>query len=200
MDGTSYRERIGQLVEPGEQVLAYAQTEIAGGVTPPPPPDEAAADAPGRATVTSVLLNLLVPLATWDRGDRLVDLIGWGIAGRGAPGSAASRLHRAFNPARPDGQLRHTVLAVTDRRLLVCVTGPVKLLSNREDDERSLAGTRVAWAAARTEVASARVGWHRLNPKRLRIDFTDGSWLAFTVPIAESGAPLRAVAAALSGG
>ncbi|MFG2054065.1 hypothetical protein ACGFI9_08515 [Micromonospora sp. NPDC048930] len=199
MDGTSYLDRIGQLVEPGERVLAYAQAEVGGGVTPPPPPDEVAPDAPGRATVTSVLLNLLVPLATWDRGDRLVDLIGWGIAGRGAPGSAASRLHRALHPPRPDGKLRHTLLAVTDRRLLACVTGEVKLLSKREDDERSLAETRVAWAAPRAEVASARVGWHRLNPKRLRIDFTDGSWLAFTVPIAESGAPLRALAAALSG-
>lgn len=199
MDGTSYRDRIGQLVEPGERVLAYAQAEVGGGATPPPPPDEAAPDVRGRATVTSVLLNLLIPLATWDRGDRLVDLIGWGIAGRGAPGSAASRLHRAINPARPGGKLRHTVLAVTDRRLLVCVTGAVKLLSNRADDELSLAETRVAWAAPRAEVASARVGWHRLNPKRLRVDFTDGSWLAFTVPIAESGTPLRAVAAALAG-
>ncbi|MFU8872187.1 hypothetical protein [Micromonospora sp. SL4-19] len=198
MDETSHRARIDQLVEPGERVLAHALAEVGGGLTPPPPPDDVAPDAPGRRTVASVLLNLLVPLATWHGGDRLVDLIGWGTAGRGAPGSAASRLHRALNPARPDGKVRHTLLAVTDRRLLVCVTGAVKVLSNREDDERALAETRVAWSAPRAEVASARVGWHRLNPKRLRIDFTDGSWLAFTVPIAESGRPLRAVAAALS--
>lgn len=199
MDETRYLDRVGQLVEPGERLVACAQAEVGGGVTPAPPPDEAAPPASGRATVTSVLLNLLVPLATWDRGDRLVDLIGWGIAGRGAPGSAASLLHRAINPARPDGKLRHTVLAVTDRRLLVCVTGAVKLLSNREDDERSLAETRVVWAVPRAGVTSARVGWHRLNPKRLRIDFADGSWLAFTVPIAEPGGPLRALAAALAG-
>ncbi|MFE9691647.1 hypothetical protein [Micromonospora sp. NPDC005806] len=199
MDETRYLDRIGQLVEPGERVQAHAKAEVGGGLTPPPPPDEAVPETPGRATVSSVLLNLLAPLATWDRGDRLVDLIGWGIAGRGAPGSAASRLHRAVNPARPDGKLRHTLLAVTDRRLLVCVTGPVKVLSSREDDERSLAETRIAWAVPRAEVASARVGWHRLNPKRLRVDFADGSWLAFTVPIAESGRPLRAIAAALTG-
>ncbi|MFF5176708.1 hypothetical protein ACFY2Q_01585 [Micromonospora sp. NPDC000316] len=42
-------------------------------------------------------------------------------------------------------------------------------------------------------------GWHRLNPKRLRIEFADGSWLAFTVPIAEPGKPLREIAAALTG-
>ncbi|MEE3919278.1 hypothetical protein V2I01_15795 [Micromonospora sp. BRA006-A] len=81
---------------------------------------------------------------------------------------------------------------------MVCRTGGVKLLAGREAEERALAETAVAWSAARSGVASARVGWHRLNPKRLRIDFTDGSWLSFTVPIAESGRPLREVAAALS--
>ncbi|OKI73863.1 hypothetical protein [Micromonospora sp. CB01531] len=199
MEETRYRDRIGQLADPGERVLASAKAEVANGATPPPPPEPAAPETAGRATVGSVLLNVLAPLATWDRGDRLVDVIAWGIAGRGAPGSAASRLHRAVNPLRPDGRLRHTLLAVTDRRLLVCLTGPVKLLANQADEERSLAETGVAWSASRADVASARVGWHRLNPKRLRIDFTDGSWLAFTVPIAESGRPLRALAAALSG-
>ncbi|MFE9202622.1 hypothetical protein [Micromonospora sp. NPDC007230] len=199
MEETRYRDRIGQLAESGERVLTVAQAEAANGATPAPPRDPGAPEVSGRATVGSVLLNVLAPLATWDRGDRLVDVIAWGIAGRGAPGSAASRLHRAVNPLRPDGQLRHTLLAVTDRRLLVCLTGPVKLLANQADEERSLAETQLAWSASRADVASARVGWHRLNPKRLRIDFTDGSWLAFTVPIAESGRPLRALAAALSG-
>ncbi|MEU5721325.1 hypothetical protein ABZ783_05820 [Micromonospora sp. NPDC047738] len=199
MEETRYRDRIGQLADPGERVLASAKAEVANGATPAPPRDPGAPEVSGRATVGSVLLNVLAPLATWDRGDRLVDVIAWGIAGRGAPGSAASRLHHAVHPARPDGAVRHTLLAVTDRRMLVCVTGPLKLLASRGDDERALAETRVAWSASRAEVASARVGWHRLNPKRLRIDFTDGSWLAFTVPIAESGRPLRALAAALSG-
>ncbi|MEU8296178.1 hypothetical protein AB0C04_02675 [Micromonospora sp. NPDC048909] len=199
MQETSYRDRIGQLAEPGERVLAYAKAEAANGVTPAPPPAPAAPAAPGRVTVGSALLNVLVPLVTWAPGDRLVDRIAWGVAGRGVPGSAASRLHHALRSPRPVGTVRDVLLAATDRRLLVCLTGPVKLLSTREDDERSLAETRIAWSASRAEVASARVGWHRLNPKRLRLDFTDGSWLAFTVPIAESGRPLRAVAAALSG-
>ncbi|MET8906333.1 hypothetical protein [Micromonospora sp. NPDC004551] len=199
MDETGYLDRIGRLVEPGERVLAHAKAEVGGGLTPPPPPDPVTPAATGRRTVGSVLLNVLLPLATWDRGDRLVDLIGWGIAGRGTPGSAASRLHRAVDPPRPDGRIRHTLLAVTDRRLLVCRTGPVKVLAGRDDDARALAETEVVWAVPRAEVASARVGWHRLNPKRLRLDFADGSWLAFTVPIAESGRPLRDIAAALSG-
>jgi hypothetical protein len=199
MDEARYRDRIGQLVEPGERVLAYAKTDAANGALPAPPLDAAKPEASAsRVSIGAVLLNLISPLISWGWGDRLVDRIVWGIAGRGAPGSAASRLRHALRPAGASVAVRDTVLAVTDRRLLVCVSGAVKLLSNREDAERSLAETRVAWAAPRAEVASARVGWHRLNPKRLRIDFADGSWLAFTVPIAESGAPLRALAAALS--
>ncbi|MEV4384444.1 hypothetical protein AB0J68_01745 [Micromonospora sp. NPDC049580] len=67
------------------------------------------------------------------------------------------------------------------------------------DELRAAAETRIVWSVPRPAVADARVGWHRLNPKRLRIEFTDGSWLAFTVPIAEPGTPLRELAAALTG-
>jgi hypothetical protein len=199
MDQTVYRDRIGQLVEPGERVLAYAKAEAANGATPAPPPDAAKPAAPaGRVSVGAVLLNLISPLVSWAWGDRLVDRVVWGIAGRGAPGSAASRLRHALRPPGPDLAVRDTLLVATDRRLLVCVSGPTKVLSSRADDERAVAETGIAWSASRAEVASARVGWHRLNPKRLRLDFADGSWLAFTVPIAESGRPLRDVAAALS--
>jgi hypothetical protein len=199
MDPTGYRDRIGQLVEPGEQVLAYAKADAAQGTEPPPPPDAAKPEAPtGGVSAGAVLLNLISPLISWERGDRLVDRVAWGIAGRGAPGSAASRLRHALHPPKPDLAARDVLLVATDRRLLVCVSGPMKLLSSRKDDERSVAETGIAWSASRAEVASARVGWHRLNPKRLRLDFTDGSWLAFTVPIAESGRPLRDVAAALA--
>ncbi|GAA2615506.1 hypothetical protein GCM10010399_53140 [Dactylosporangium fulvum] len=195
MDKTGYLARIGELTEPGERVLAHAKATVAGGVTPPPPPDPAPAPASGPISPGAVVLNLVDPLVSSARGDRLVDRIVWGVAGRGAPGSAASRLHRAV---QPDPALHDIVLAVTDRRLLACLTGPLKLLSSRDDDARAVAEMQVAWAAPRSGVAAARVGWHRLNPKRLRIVFTDGSWLAFTVPIAESGRPLRTVAAALA--
>ncbi|MFJ8579119.1 hypothetical protein [Micromonospora sp. NPDC093277] len=198
MDGSRYRDRIGQLVEPGERVLAYAKADTAKGAPPPLPLDAAKPEAPvGRLSIGAALLNLISPLISWGWGDRLVDRILWGIAGRGDPGAAASRLHHALDPPRPELAVRDILIVATDRRLLVCVSGPMKLLSSREDDERSVDETGIAWSASRAEVASARVGWHRLNPKRLRIDFTDGSWLSFTVPIAESGGPLRAVAAAL---
>jgi hypothetical protein len=200
MDASGYLDRIGQLVEPDERVLACAKADAAHGAAPPPPSDAAEPAAPaGRVSVGAVLLNLISPLVSWAGGDRVVDRVVWGIAGRGAPGSAASRLGHALHPPQPDLAVRDVLLVPTDRRLLVCVSGPLKVLSRREDEERAVAETGIAWSASRAEVASARVGWHRLNPKRLRLDFTDGSWLAFTVPIAESGAPLRAVAAALAG-
>ncbi|WP_406077639.1 hypothetical protein [Micromonospora sp. NBC_00858] len=202
MADISYQERLTQLVEPGEQVLAVAKTEIAQGVLPADPPQAeqpGSSGAGGGGGVSGALLNLLSPLFSFPAGDRIVDRVTHGVAGRGAPGSSASTLQHARRPVPPATTLNDTVLAVTDRRLLVCASGPTKLWSSQADDERAVAETRVVWSAPRTAVADARVGWHRLNPKRLRIEFTDGSWLAFTVPIAESGKPLREIASALSG-
>ncbi|MCO1595603.1 hypothetical protein M8C17_10540 [Micromonospora sp. RHAY321] len=202
MADISYQERLTQLVDPGEQVLAVAKTEVAHGVLPPDPP---AAEQPGASgtggggRVSGALLNLISPLISFPAGDRLVDRITHGVAGRGTPGSSASTLQHARRPVPPATTLTDTVLAVTDRRLLVCASGPVKLWSSAADDQRAVAETRIVWSAPRATVSDARVGWHRLNPKRLRIEFTDGSWLAFTVPLAESGQPLREIASALTG-
>ncbi|KAB1929923.1 hypothetical protein F8271_28120 [Micromonospora sp. ALFpr18c] len=202
MADLSYPERLTHLVEPDEQVLAVAKTGIAQGVLPPDPPqpaDPQRPDAPGAGgVVAGVLLNLISPLVSFAAGDRLVDRITYGVAGRGAPGSAASTLQHSRRPVPPATTIEDTILAVTDQRFLVCASGPVKLWSSWADDERAAAETRIVWSAPRTAVADARVGWHRLNPKRLRVEFTDGSWLAFTVPIAESGKPLREIAAALT--
>ncbi|SCE84134.1 hypothetical protein GA0070607_2227 [Micromonospora coriariae] len=196
----SYQERLTQLVEPGERVLAVAKTDIAHGVRPPDPPAAKQSESSGAGVdVGAVLLNLISPLLSFPAGDRIVDRITHGVAGRGAPGSFASTLQHSRRPVPPALTLHDTVLAVTDRRLLVCASGPMKLWSSRADDERAVAGTRIVWSAPRAAVADARVGWHRLNPKRLRVEFTDGSWLAFTVPIAEPGKPLREIASALSG-
>ncbi|MFG1648833.1 hypothetical protein ACGFIE_02810 [Micromonospora sp. NPDC049275] len=208
MANISYPAWLTTLVEPDEQVLAVAKAEIAQGIPPADPPavdrpaDPPAADRPASSRaagiVCGVLLNLLVPLLSFPRGDRIVDRVIFGVAGRGAPGSAASTLRHARRPVPPVTALEDTILAVTDRRLLVCASGPVKLWSSRADDERAAAETRIVWSVPRPAVADARVGWYRLNPKRLRIEFSDGSWLAFTVPIAEPGTPLREIAAALT--
>ncbi|MDG4836222.1 hypothetical protein O7631_06810 [Micromonospora sp. WMMD967] len=197
----SYQERLSQLVEPGERVLAFAKTEIAQGARPAemPAPESPESSGSGRGgVVSSVLLNLISPLISFSAGDRLVDRVFYGVAGRGGPGSAASALQHARRPVPPATTTEDTILAVTDRRLLVCASGPMKLWSSQADDAKAAAETRVVWSAPRAAVASARVGWHRLNPKRLRIEFTDGSWLAFIVPIAEPGKPLRDIAAALT--
>ncbi|WFE50713.1 hypothetical protein [Micromonospora sp. WMMD1155] len=197
-----YQERLSQLVEPGERVLAIAKTEIAQGARPAemPATDSPESSGGGRGGAASgVLLNLISPLISFSAGDRLVDRVAYGIAGRGAPGSAASALQHSRRPVSPATTTEDTILAVTDRRLLVCASGPMKLWSSQADDEKAAAQTRVVWSAPRAAVAGARVGWHRLNPKRLRIEFTDGSWLAFVVPIAEPGKPLRDIATALTG-
>ncbi|WFF02448.1 hypothetical protein [Micromonospora sp. WMMD964] len=201
MADNRYQERLSQLVEPGERVLAIAKTEIAQGARPAemPATDSPESSSGGRGGIlASGLLNLISPLISFSAGDRLVDRVAYGIAGRGAPGSAASALQHSRRPVPPATTVEDTILAVTDRRLLVCASGPMKLWSSQADDERAAAQTRVVWSAPRAAVADARVGWHRLNPKRLRIRFTDGSWLAFVVPIAESGKPLREIAAALT--
>ncbi|MGW2623277.1 hypothetical protein [Micromonospora taraxaci] len=203
MADNSYQERLSQLVEPGERVLAIAKTEIAQGARPAemPAPESPESSGNGRGgVVSSVLLSVISPLISFSAGDRLVDRVVYGIAGRGAPGSAASALQHARRPVPPATTTEDTILAVTDRRLLVCASGPMKLWSSQADDEKAAAETRVVWSAPRTAVANAWVGWHRLNPKRLRIRFTDGSWLAFIVPIAEPSKPLRDIAAALTDG
>ncbi|MEU5903862.1 hypothetical protein [Micromonospora sp. NPDC047527] len=200
MADISYQERLTQLVEPGEQLLAVAKARIAQGALPPDPPiEEQPATSRGGGGVSGALLNLLSPIFSFPAGDRIVDRLAYGIAGRGAPGSSASTLQYARRPVPPATTIEDTILAVTDRRMLVCASGPLKLWSNRADDERAAAETRIVWSTPRAAVADARVGWHRLNPKRLRIEFVDGSWLAFTVPIAEPGKPLRDIASALTG-
>ncbi|MEH1167799.1 hypothetical protein V6V47_20680 [Micromonospora sp. CPCC 205539] len=204
MGDIDYRARLADLVEPGEQVLAVAKAEIAQGVLPPDPPQTEQEGLSGAVSggggACGALLNLLSPLLSFPAGDKIVDRVTHGVAGRGAAGSSASTLQYARRPVPPATTLDDTILAVTDQRLLVCASGPVKLWSSRADDERAAAGTRVVWSVPRAAVADVRVGWHRLNPKRLRLEFTDGSWLAFTVPIAEPGQPLREIASAFAAG
>jgi hypothetical protein len=193
-----YTQGVSRLLAPGERLLATAKARTPDGVSAPEPPaaPDVEAASPGRPGVLWVLLNLLSPLVVFEAGDRLVDRILYGVAGRGERGSAASLLALADRQVAVRPGLRERVLAVTDRRLLFCATGPVSILSG--DTDRAAAELELAWSVPRSTVAAARVGRYRLNPKRLRVDFTDGSWAAFTVPLADSGDPLRAIAAALT--
>ncbi|MGC4804870.1 hypothetical protein [Micromonospora sp. DT233] len=198
MTDDPYAGGVSRLLAPDERLLAVARADVAAGVTAPEPPAAPveAGGAGGGPGFLGALLNVVSPLVSFPAGDRLVDRVVYGVAGRGEPGSAASRLALADRRTTMRPGLRERVLAVTDRRLLLCVTGPTSLWSGTGD--RSAAELEAIWSVPRADVAAARVGWHRLNPKRLRIEFADGSWVACTVPIAQSGDPLRAIAAALT--
>ncbi|RAO29641.1 hypothetical protein PSN13_04839 [Micromonospora saelicesensis] len=194
-----YVEGITRLLPAGEQVRAVAQVRAGGGLTPAPPPQPSTPPATGGPGFLGVLLNVLSPNITFGRADNAVDWLFFGVGGRGEPGSQASVLHHAVTVATKGSGLRTLVLAVTDQRLLLGATAPVGLLSSSAADERAQADIELLGSVPRTAV-TARFGRYRLNWKRLRIDFADGSWLSFHVPLADSGRPPREVAAALSAG
>ncbi|MEU1394925.1 hypothetical protein ABZ403_02470 [Micromonospora zamorensis] len=201
VDGSQarYVEGITRLLAAGEQVRAVARVRAGGGLTPAAPPQPSAPPAPGGPGFLGALLNVLSPNITFGRADDAVDWLFFGVGGRGEPGSQASLLHHALTVAAKGSGVRDIVLGVTDQRLLVGATAPVGLLSSSAADERAQADIELLGSVPRTAV-TARVGRYRLNWKRLRIDFADGSWLSFHVPLADSGRPLREIAAALSAG
>lgn len=199
VDGSQarYVEGITRLLAAGEQVRAVARVRAGGGLTPAAPPQPSAPPAPGGPGFLGALLNVLSPNITFGRADDAVDWLFFGVGGRGEPGSQASLLHHALTVTAKGSGVRDIVLGVTDQRLLVGVTAPVGLLSSSAADERAQADIELLGSVSRTAV-TARVGRYRLNWKRLRIDFADGSWLSFHVPLADSSRPLREIAAALS--
>ncbi|MET8039611.1 hypothetical protein ABZU25_01955 [Micromonospora sp. NPDC005215] len=194
-----YVEGLTRLLPADERVRAVARVRVGGGLAPAAPPQPAAPPAPGGPGLLGVLLNVLSPNITVGRADNAVDWLFFGVGGRGEPGSRASLLHHALTVATKGSGLRDIVLAVTDERLLLGATAPVGLLSSSAADERAQADVELLGSAPRTTVA-ARVGRYRLNWKRLRLDFADGSWLSFHVPLADSGRSLREVATAVSAG
>ncbi|MET8089710.1 hypothetical protein [Micromonospora sp. NPDC005220] len=194
-----YVEGITRLIPADERVRAVAKVRAGEGLTPAPPTQPSAPPAAGGPSVLSVLLNVLSPNITFGRADNAVDWLVFGVGGRGAPDSQASVLHRALTAATTGSGIRYLVLGVTDQRLLLGATAPVGLLSSSTADERAQADIELLGSVPRTTV-TARFGRYRLNWKRLRIDFADGSWLSFHVPLADSGRPLREIAAALSAG
>lgn len=189
------------LLEPGEGFLALARISLADGVEPPDPPNPPplpTQQPPSHGFLAlGLVLSVLSPTIVIGPLERLVDAIVFGRAGRGSAGSHASWLQFAAHRARLGPGLRSSVLVVTDRRFLVCFTAPTKLWS-LADDRAAAENLEPVWQVARRVVTGAWVGWHRLNPKRLRIEFEDGSWTAFTMPLAESAEPARQVAAALA--
>ena len=191
-----YAEGLARLLDPDEQLRALAQARTGMGQSPadPQPPKPPSGGGPG---FLGVVLNVLGPIISFGRLDDAATRLFLGVGGQGEPGSAASLLHHAATAGKVT-DLRESVLAVTDRRLVLATTGRMTLTSSQAEDDRARGDLEIRFALPRAAVARAHVGWYRLNPRRLRIDFTDGSWLAFTVPLGESARPLREVASALS--
>ncbi|MGC4810510.1 hypothetical protein ACLQ29_08305 [Micromonospora sp. DT228] len=194
-----YVEGLTRLLPTGERVRAVARVHVGGGLTPAAPPQPATPPASGGPSLLGALFIVLSPNITFGRADDAVDWLFFGVGGRGEPGSQASLLHHALTVATKGSGLRDVVLGVTDERLLLGATAPVGLFSSSGASDRAQADVELLGSAPRTTVA-ARVGWYRLNWKRLRLDFADGSWLSFHVPLADSGRPLREVATAVSAG
>ncbi|GLZ56888.1 MULTISPECIES: hypothetical protein [Micromonospora] len=194
-----YVEGFTRLLPADERVHAVAKVRAGGGLIPAPPSQPSAPPATGGLSLLGVLLTVLSPNITFGRADSAVDWLVFGVGGRGAPDSRASTLHHALTVATKGASIRYLVLGVTDQRLLLGATAPVGLLSSSSADERAQADIELLGSVPRTSV-TARFGRYRLNWKRLRLDFADGSWLSFHVPMADSGRPLREIAAALSAG
>ncbi|MEU1588727.1 hypothetical protein [Micromonospora sp. NPDC005710] len=192
-----YVEGLTRLLPVGEQVRAVAQVRAGGGLTPAPPPQPSTPPATGGPGFLGVLLNVLSPNITFGRADNAVDWLFFGVGGRGEPGSQASVLHHALTVAGKGSGLRTLVLAVTDTQVVLGATAPVGLLSNSAADAVAQSDIELLGSVPRPTV-TARFGRYRLNWKRLRLDFADGSWLSFHVPLADSGRPLKEIAAALS--
>lgn len=177
------------LLDADERLLAAEAIEPAAGIGPPPPPPPPGGTQLTRSgSVLNTFLHVISPNASLPGQGRLEALL-FGVAAAGEPTSRGGDLYRAHLHT---GGARTTVLAVTDRRFLVCVTPERKLLSLADE---SKAGLEAIWSVPRAEVSAASVQRYRLR-RRLRIDFTDGSWAAFATPLAETSEPARKLAAA----
>lgn len=178
--------------------MAAENIELAGGAVPKrplPPPPEGSKRAGWLALVFNTVLDNNSPTFSLPGSDRFGRWFS-GTAVSGPVGSRAESMAQALQFAvgfRSVSAYRDTVLVVTDQRLLWCVTPAMKLASFAD-----IAGPlELAFEVPRSEVADARVVRYRLNWKRLRIDFTDGSWAAFTKGIAQPPDAARRLAAAL---
>jgi hypothetical protein len=151
---------------PGERLLAAAPTKLPQGRTF----SGSRAKGPWRAVE-----NTLDAAAATTWLDGL-------LFGRAAAGSWESTA-AAFALARDSDAPFGPVLVVTDRRLLRCglTAEPLGHWTYRGPGGKAVPDdlVRLVHEVDRAAVAGARVGPHRLRPGRLRITFSDGSWLAF---------------------
>jgi hypothetical protein len=184
---------------PGETVRAATATTLSEGVAPPEPPQpqpDGADEVTAGSAVAAATLAVLDPIPpgsfTWP-----ITALFWVLWGRAAAGGATSLAAR-LRHACP---WRHgLLLVVTDQRLRIFQVLDDRTFSYRPEDPRPAPEERLrpVWDAPRDAVASARVGWYRLNWCRLVIRFVDGSWTAFGDVVDMGRQRARRIAAALN--
>lgn len=184
-----YADALAELA-PGERVLAAVVANAPLGVDPPLPP--VGDDGPATAGTVAGAVAGAIPSPP-KPGQGFFWWLLFGRSGRGAATSTAAACRKATLGHNP------LLLVVTDARL--------RLYEPRDQayfiDEPSLhgrpAGERLLalWDAPRSEVRSARAGWHRLHPGRLTVEFTDGSWVSFASLLHLSRRKARTVVTAL---
>lgn len=167
------------LMLPGESLRAALVVQVAPGNLPRPPrPDPAVWTRYKFFIAYGVVTGSVKPLDYLP--DRVSDRL-YGVAAAGDFRSRAAELVKAHLGivAPPD-----RVTVVTDRRLLLCAAGGPGELDMR-------------WAVPRTDIARTRRERHRLRA-RFRVEFIDGSWIAYGTPRLGSNQPIREIAAAFS--
>lgn len=180
LDGfaAAYRDVLPELV-PDEPVLEAVLTAHTPGTEPEPPP------GPDEKVLRGVMVVVVV-LALLTEPPRLLDAAGWFarrllqwlFLGCGARGDRTSTAARVRHLRREHEKL---LLAVTPTSLYV-IDAPDPFPARRRwrtrcrpDEQRP----RLLCRLDRSEIRNARVTWYRLNPGRLVVHFTDGSWTSF---------------------
>ncbi|GAB3825150.1 hypothetical protein ACFPIJ_36725 [Dactylosporangium cerinum] len=166
-----YGDALAELV-PGERALAAVVTKPSIGVDPPLPPDEGPHEYTAGSVAAGVVGAVLSPSLP---GAMFPWWLLFGRSAAGTPASTAAASRRACTGSAT------VLLVVTDTtlRLFEPRDSAHFIFEPGKDYGPAAQRLRPLWETPLPTVRSARVGWYRLHPCRLTIEFTDGSWTAF---------------------
>lgn len=171
---TEYADVVAELLP--QPVLAAIITQHTPGTEPDPPPKPGDDEKASLGLVIALFLVVIVVWLVEVLGSALLNGLRWLLLGRGAKGERTSTASRVRHGADTG---RKVLLAVTPTRLYlfeVVDSFLDRLSGTQRPAEQRL---RFLYCIDRSAIRSARVTWYRLNPVRLVIDFTDGSWTSF---------------------
>lgn len=175
----AWEQTARDLMLPGESLCAALVVQVAPGNLPRPPrPDPAVWTRYKFSIAYGLVTGSVKPLDYLP--DRVSDRL-YGVAAAGDLTSRAAGLvmaHRGII-SPPD-----RVTVVTDRRFLLCAAGGPE-------------GPEVRWAVPRAEIARTRWERYRLRA-RFRVEFVDGSWIAYGTPRLAGKEAIREFAAAFA--